>query len=69
MNRSWRTSARDERARSVLAGARQTVLAAERAAHLSGDRMKEMTTLSIARHVERLAQDELIRVRSLLIKN
>jgi hypothetical protein len=31
--------------------------------------MKEMTTLSIARHVERLAQDELIRVRSLLIKN
>jgi hypothetical protein len=56
------TSLSVEQALSILAGAQQTVLAAERAARLSGDRMKEITTLSIALDAERLAEEELVRV-------
>jgi hypothetical protein len=57
---SLRTSLSVEQALSVLAGAQQTVLAAERAARLSGDRMKEITTLGIALDAERLAEEELV---------
>jgi hypothetical protein len=47
----------------------QAVLAAERAARLSGDRMKEITTLSIALDAERLAEEELVRAKNLATDN
>jgi hypothetical protein len=53
-----------ERALGALAGAQQTILAAERAARLSGDRMKEITTLSIALDAERKAEEELVRAKN-----
>jgi hypothetical protein len=63
------TSLSVEQALSILAGAQQTVLAAERAARLSGDRMKEITTLSIALDAERLAEEELVRAKNLATDN